>query len=106
MFDLILNNLDILAFTISTSSSSTGDDSGWIMLLPPGVATAIYVFTYRYYRNHDKRYKYESETKTTVSNLQMYDQKVNFRSGLRSDRIDGDNSRDHTQRVKRRNVTR
>lgn len=106
MFDLILNNLDILAFTISTSSSSADGDSGWIMLLPPGVATAIYVFTYRYYRNHDKRYKYESETKTTVSNLQMYDQKVNFRSGLRSNRINGDNSRNHTQRVNRRNVTR
>jgi hypothetical protein len=36
----------------------------------------------------------------------MYDQKVNFRAGLRSNRIDGDNSRNHTHRVNRRNVTR
>lgn len=86
----------LLAVTIADT-----DGSFAILAVPPGVAAAIYYFTYRYYRNQDKRYNYEHETETEMFNPQRFDSKVDHRKGLKKKRIAGHNSENHIARVRR-----
>lgn len=95
----MLNELIIIA------SSSSSDSSVGFLAIPFIVAAAIYYFIYRFYRNHDKRYKYESETDTVVKDIQKFDQKFSHRTGLKNRKIQGDNSNNHTARVNRGSTT-
>lgn len=92
--------MDLLTVAVTLASSSFDVEMG-IYAIPPGVAGAIYYFTYRYYRNQDKRYNYEHETEVTRENVQMFDQKFTSRTGLKKKHIQGRNSHQPTVRVRR-----
>lgn len=70
------------------------------LVIPVLVIVAVYMLIYRYYRNTDKRFKFEHETVVEVENLQAYDRKVGTNNGTKKRRISGDNSDDHLHRIR------
>ncbi|GAA1487780.1 hypothetical protein [Brachybacterium sacelli] len=67
----------------------------------PAVFAAVYGGIYRYYRNTDKRHRFERETDVAVGNLRSQDRKVGSNNRQKSRTMSGDNSTDHLQRVRR-----
>ena len=70
-------------------------------LAGPAVFAAVYGGIYRYYRNTDKRHRYERETQVAVGNLRQGDQKVGRRTRLRNRSMSGRNETDPLERVPR-----
>src|SRR5699024_8037172 len=70
-------------------------------LAGPAVFLAVYLGIYRYYRNTDKRHRFERETEVKVGNLQSGDRRIGVNNRQRSRRMRGRNSTDHLQRVRR-----
>lgn len=86
MLDVIILAGDVLA----SGSDSDGFDPG-ILLLLSGFLFYGYVF-FRY-RNADKRHKHESETKSTMLNVQVADQRAGSVKGVKNARMSGANNR-------------
>ena len=79
------------------------DDGGQLMLLlaGPAGATALYWALYRYYRNTDKSHAFERDTIIEAQPVQGGEDQIDHISKTRDSDIDGDNSRNHRQRVQR-----
>ena len=73
-------------------------------LAGPAVFAAVYGGIYRYYRNTDKRHRFEKETEVAVGNLRSGDRKVGENNRTQNRRMRGRNSTDHLQRVRRLKV--
>jgi hypothetical protein len=79
----------------------SGDSSAWALLAGPAGGGATYWLIYRYYRNTDKSHEYERDTIIDAQPVQGGEEKVDHISKTRKSHIDGDNSRDHRERVQR-----
>ncbi len=78
------------------------DDGGlWLLALGPAGATGLYWALYRYYRNTDKSYGFERETKVEAKPVTGSDTKIDEVTGTRETRIRGDNVRAYRMRVQR-----
>ena len=80
---------------------ASSGDTPWILLLGPAGAVAVYWGLFQYYRNTDKSHSFERETLIESKPITGTDQKVDEVRGTRRASIDGDNVRDHRQRVRR-----
>lgn len=96
---------DLNFVTIIASSSSEGEGLAFLIILPFVAATAVYTFIYKRYRNKDKRYMFEHVTDVHVENVDLHDEKVDHRTGLKSSHIRGDNSNNSLYRVRHVPVT-
>ena len=76
-------------------------DTPWILLLGPAGAVAVYWGLFQYYRNTDKSHSFERETLIESKPITGTDQKVDEVRGTRRPSIEGDNVRNHRQRVRR-----
>ena len=84
------------------SSSGGGDNApGWLLVLGPAGAAALYTMLYRFYRNTDKSNQFERETKVDAKPITGSDRKVDEIRGTRDKRIRGDNVASFRQRVAR-----
>ncbi len=78
------------------------DNNGlWLLLAGPAGATALYWGLYRYYRNTDKSHAYERDTLIAAQPVSGSQEKVDHISRTRDSDIDGDNSSNHRERVRR-----
>ena len=78
------------------------DDSGlWLLLLGPSGAAGLYWALYRYYRNTDKSFAFERETKVEAKPVTGSDNQVGETTGTQETRIRGDNVREYRKRVER-----
>ena len=64
-------------------------DAGWLLLVSGFV---FYATIYLRYRNIDERHHYENETKHEIKNLVREDRFIRKLTGLRKDRIEGENA--------------
>ena len=80
---------------------ASSGDTPLILLLGPAGAVAVYWGLFQYYRNTDKSHSFERETLIESKPITGTDQKVDEVRGTRRASIDGDNVRDHRQRVRR-----
>ncbi|CAM4051488.1 hypothetical protein M3A96_11200 [Helcobacillus massiliensis] len=65
------------------------------------VGLTVYFAIYQYYRNTDKSYEFETQTSVEVVDVQMYDRPTRRYDSLRSRMMNGHNTLDHRQRVRR-----
>jgi hypothetical protein len=72
-----------------------------LLLLGPAGGTGLYWLLYRYYRNTDKSFAFERETKVEAKPVVGEDTKVGEVTGTRKTRIDGNNVRSYRDRVRR-----
>lgn len=77
------------------------DDGSLLLLAGPTGAVALYWALYRYYRNTDKSYAFERETKVEAKPVTGSEEKVDEVTGTRETRIRGDNVAEYRQRVAR-----
>ncbi|AXK47099.1 hypothetical protein DXU92_14460 [Brachybacterium saurashtrense] len=89
---------------ILLADGSSSDGIFLPFLLGPLTFAGIYIGIYRFYRNTDKRHRYERETKVAVGNLQQDDRRTGRKTGQRSRSMDGRNDTDHLTRVRRLRV--
>jgi hypothetical protein len=73
----------------------------WILAAGPAGAVATYWALYRYYRNTDKSHAFERDTIIHAQPVQGDQEKVDHISRTRKSDIDGDNSAQHRERVRR-----
>ena len=83
------------------SNAQDEGGGGWLLLAGPAAGVAVYMALFRYYRNTDKSHSFERETLIESKPITGTDQKVDEVRGTRRASIDGDNVRDHRQRVRR-----
>ncbi|KAB1648979.1 growth/differentiation factor [Pseudoclavibacter endophyticus] len=83
----------------ASNSDSEGGGILAILALGPLAGIGFYTWTYRRYRNTDKRHVYEHETASEVRNPRTYDRKLKHIRGTDRKRIKGDNSKKATQRL-------
>ncbi len=93
--------IEFLNLTVMSNSSSINEGILAILAFPFVVAGGFYYAMYRRYRNHDKHYQYEQNTDIKVSNMQQSDVKIDVVRGTSNNRIKGDNSKTHRNRVQR-----
>lgn len=74
-------------------------------VLGPVVFAAVYGGIYRYYRNTDKRHRFEKETQVAVGNLKSLDRKRGTNNRQKSRTMSGANQDDHLERVRRIKVS-
>lgn len=79
---------------VFAAESSSDDDGGSIGLLFLLSGFIFYGVFYLKYRNIDKRHKHESETASSLQNMQENDQFVESRTGLTDRRMAGANNTD------------
>ena len=78
------------------------DDGGLgFLLLGPAGATGLYWMLYRYYRNTDKSFNFEHETKIEAKPVVGEDVKVGEVKGTQKSHIDGNNVHAYRDRVQR-----
>jgi hypothetical protein len=73
----------------------------WILAAGPAGGAATYWALYRYYRNTDKSHAYERDTLIAAQPVSGSQEKVDHISRTRDSDIDGDNSSNYRQRVRR-----
>ncbi len=73
----------------------------WILAAGPAGGAATYWALYRYYRNTDKSHAYERDTLITAQPVSGSQEKVDHISRTRDSDIDGDNSSNYRERVRR-----
>lgn len=95
--------VDILATALPVlAGGGSGDGSpAGLLLAGPIAAVAVYMLLFRYYRNTDKSHSFETETRIEAAPITGSDQKVNEVRGTQQRQIQGDNARNHRQRVRR-----
>ncbi len=77
------------------------DNPVWILAAGPAGGAATYWAFYRYYRNTDKSHAFERDTIIEAQPVQGGEDQIDHISKTRDSDIDGDNSRNHRQRVQR-----
>jgi hypothetical protein len=87
--------------TIVLADAGDGDSPGWLLAAGPAGGVALYWMIYRFYRNTDKRHRFERETLIEAKPVTGDDQKVDEVKGTRESRIQGDNVANYRQRVQR-----
>ncbi len=98
---------ELLAYgqILAESSSESGGANAAVIAAPFVLAfivfTSVYTFFYLRYRNTDKRYRFESETRIGVSNVQAFDQAGRRRNGVKSSTMSGRNNGSPRERVRR-----
>lgn len=95
MIPMVIGALGILLET------SLDSDSPWILLLGPAGAVAVYWGLFQYYRNTGKSHSFERETLIESKPVTGGERKVGEVRGTRQSSIDGNNVRNHRQRVQR-----
>ena len=91
----------VMAMVVAGSGDSSALGITFPFLAGPAVFIAIYVGIYRYYRNTDKRHRFERETEVAVGNLRSGDRKVGTNNRQKSRSMNGHNSTNALSRVKR-----
>lgn len=103
-----IHELLTLGHVLADSSSGSGDASVAVIAAPFVLAfvvfTSVYSFFYLRYRNTDKKYRFESETRIGVSNVQAFDNAGRRRNGVKSTTMSGRNNGSPRERVRRMSV--
>jgi len=101
-----MNNFVEILGNVSVVASSNSDSMALLipLIAPFVVFFAVYMGIYKYYRNTDKRFKFENETFVEVWNMKEYDNKIDRITGTSRSKINGDNSSKHLQRVNWKDV--
>ena len=82
--------------------AATESDTPWILLvLGPAGAVGVYWGLYRFYRNTDKSHAFEHETRIESQPITGRDVKVEEVRGTKRRTIQGNNVRNHRDRVQR-----
>lgn len=82
-------------------AATDSDGTAWLLLAGPVSGVLIYVWLYRYYRNVDKSHSYERDTLIESQPITGSDSKVSEVRGTKRTSIQGNNVRNHRQRVQR-----
>ncbi|MBF0688994.1 MAG: growth/differentiation factor [Cellulomonas sp.] len=96
MTGAVLTGVQVLAAAadVTASVGSSDEGSGKVMLLLLLLAGPLYAgWVHLRYRNTDKRHHHESETRSDMLDVQAQDVRTGARTGLRSARMQGANSR-------------
>ncbi len=103
MIAALLTHTSWLTDTASAAIVASESDGGpvWLLLLGPAGAGALYFGLWRYYRNTHQSHSFERETRIAAQPITGHDAKVKTITGTKASSIDGDNRRDHRQRVQR-----
>ena len=80
---------------------ATDDGVLWLLAAGPAGAAATYWALWRDNSNTDKTHQYERDTIIEAQPVQGGEEKVDHISKTRDSDIDGDNSKQHRQRVQR-----
>lgn len=99
-----LQDHSITSYSFSDSVSSSSDKGMTFGLLITGLLLIIaivltYFFIYRYYRNRNKRFAFESETHAVMQNNVNNDSYIRSRHGLSSPGLPGSNNGSPLTRV-------
>lgn len=90
---------------VHLQASTSGDSTLPILAAPFVLGFIVYAafhgLTYLYYRNTDKKYRFEQETAIEVRNVQAFDTPVQRRNGVQSSVIENRNSNRPRERVQR-----
>ena len=89
-----------LAHTL-LQTTSEGDSTWLLLLIGPAGAVGVYWAIYQYSRNTDKSHSFEQETLVEAQPIKGSDLKVNKVTGTKRKRIQGENTTDHRERVRR-----
>jgi hypothetical protein len=102
MIAILLNEL-AAAVSAASLAAADGDGGGpaWLLLLGPAGGGAAYFGAWRYYRNTHQSHAFEKETRITAQPITGSDTKTSEIKGTRKSGIDGDNRKNHRQRVQR-----
>lgn len=102
ILDTILGTIHALIDLAAVPAyTETDGDAGWLLLLGPAGAFAVYMGLYRYYRNTDKSHAYERETLIESQPATGRDTKVGEVKGTKRSSIEGNNVREYRRRVER-----
>ena len=107
MMETMLGAIDLAAGLVTAvpqlrqATESSEGGAGWLLAAGPVSAAALYAALYRYYRNTDKSHQYEKETAVTSQPVTGSDTKVDEVRGTTRKSVQGDNVRNHRQRVRR-----
>lgn len=86
---MVAIGIEILSLlTINIVRTFYDKDYLWLMLAS---GPLFFLITYMNYRNTDARHAFESDTQTTLENLQKTDEKITTRTKLENPRMDGAN---------------
>lgn len=89
---------------LSPATFATTDSGGgpvWLLVFGPVGAGGVYYGLWRHYRNTHRSHAFEKETRIGAQPVTGNDSKVNEIKGTKKSGIDGDNRRNHRQRVQR-----
>lgn len=90
MMALDVSDIAVAAGQVLASDSHDIRDLGLVFLLS---GVVFYGIVYRYYRNADKRYRYETQTEATLENMRHEDKYKKTRRRLSNSRMQGANNR-------------
>ena len=90
-----------MSAAIALLASSSGDSGGWLLLIGPAGAGALYFGLWQYYRNAGKSHSFERETRVATKPITGNDRKVDEVRGTKKSGIDNANHSDHRERVQR-----
>lgn len=95
----------LLPLSVATAEMNFDSDSGntTVTVFGAGAAVfaAVYGLIYAYYRNKGKKYRFITETRVRVANMQTREVKINAIRGSSNPQINGRNSNDPEDRVRR-----
>lgn len=85
--------VDVLAFAGDILASNSDGDGGGIAALLLLSGFVFYAYVFFRYRNADKRHMHESETKSSMLNVQVADELAGSVKGVKNSQIQGANNR-------------
>ncbi len=100
----MITDLMILADPMLLAGGSDGDYPFAILAAGPVAGILVYLGIYSRYRNKDKRYRFESESKVEVGNMMTRDAKIQHRRRVSGSRMGGANESRHLERVRRMQI--
>lgn len=80
---------------------ASDDNLVWLLAAGPVGGVATYWAFFRYYRNTDKSHAFERDTIIDADPVQGSEDKIDHIGRTRDSDIDGDNSGDYRERVRR-----
>lgn len=90
----------LIALSVFLETSSQGD-TGWLLLLGPAGAVAVYWGLYQYYRNTGQSHSFERETIIEAKPITGNDRRVDSVRGTSRSSINGNNVHSYRIRVRR-----
>lgn len=84
---------------VLASRSGDGDSTLFLLALGPAAGIGFYTLTFLRYRNTDKRFAYEHDTHSDVTEPLGFDEKIGNVRGVRRTSVEGRNSNSPRERL-------